>query len=148
VAWLAPELDCGAEPELMPLLELELLLEPELELLLEPEELLPEPELEELLPEELLPEDADPVPELPLLVDVVEPLEPLDVDVWWVEPGSTSATTPAVATLATPTAVVVERTFVRPRSRAATARMILSRSMASSWVFVLEELCGLLLRWL
>lgn len=145
MAWLLPELDCGAEPELIPLLELELLLEPELELLLEPEELLPEPELEL---EELLPEDADPVLELPLLVDDVEPVELLDVDVWWVEPGSTSATTPAVATLATPTAVVVERTFVRPRSRAATARMILSRSMASSWVFVLEELCGLLLRWL
>lgn len=141
MAWLPPELDCGEEPELKPLPELEL----ELELPLEPEELLPEPELEL---EELLPEDADPVLELPLLVDDVEPVELLDVDVWWVEPGSTSATTPAVATLATPTAVVVERTFVRPRSRAATARMILSRSMASSWVFVLEELCGLLLRWL
>lgn len=143
--WPPPELDCGTEPELKPLLELELLLEPELELPLVPEELLPDPELEL---EELLPEDADPVPELALLVDEVEPVELLDVDVWWVEPGSTSATTPAVATLAMPTAVVAERTFVRPRSRAATALMILSRSMVSSWRLVLEELCGLLLRWL
>lgn len=129
MTWLLPELDCGADPELRPLPEFELELLPEFEL--EPElELLPEPELEL---DELLPEDVEPVLELPddlalaaeLLVDVA--------DVLWVEPGSTSATTPAVATLATPTAAVVERTFVRPRFRAATALMILSRSMPPSW---------------
>jgi hypothetical protein len=132
VAWLLPELDCGADPELRPLPELELELLPELEL---PElELLLEPEFEL---DEPFPEDVDPVPELPedLALPVDELLEPLvDVaDVLWVEPGSTNATTPAVATLATPTAVVAERTLVRPRFRAATALMILSRSIVSSW---------------
>ncbi len=132
MAWLLPELDCGTDPELKPLPEFELLELPELELLPE----LEEPELEE--PPEELPVDVAELPEPP--VDVA--------DVLWVEPGSTNATTPAVATLATPTAVVAERTLVRPRFRAATALMTLSRSMVSSWGQVLGTLCGLLLRWL
>ncbi len=56
------------------------------------------------------------------------------VTVWWVsaagvcvDPGSTRATAPAAATLATLTAVVVERTLARPRSLAAMAPRITSR---------------------
>ncbi len=137
MAWLLPELDCGAEPELKPLPELELLELPELELLPEleePELELPELELPEL--EEPLPDEVDPVPvpvEVVALPVEPEPVEPLVDVVVWAEPGSASATTPAVATLATPTAVVTERTLVRPRSRAATALMSLSRSIVSSW---------------
>ncbi len=44
-----------------------------------------------------------------------------------VDPGSTNATAPAAATLATLTAVVVERTLARPRSLAAMAPRITSR---------------------
>ena len=92
MAWLAPpELPVGAEPELKP---------PELE-----------PELPVLDPEfvELEPELAE-----------VEP-DPLDVLALLVEPGSARASAPAVTTLATVTAVVVDRTLDRPRSLAATA---------------------------
>lgn len=125
VAWLPPELDTGADPELKPLDEL-------LELL----ELL---ELE-LLSSELLEFELEPV-------EVLDELEWLvDVElVAWADPGSTRATTPAVAALATPTAAVAERTLALPRSLAATARMILSRFMPSSSATVLEVLCGLLL---
>ena len=116
MAWLAPpELPLGAEPELKPPeLELELpVLEPELV----PVELEPElPELEPELPElELLPELE---PEFELAE--VAP-DPLDVLALLVEPGSARASAPAVTTLATVTAVVVDRTLDRPRSLAATA---------------------------
>jgi hypothetical protein len=128
VAWLPPpELEAGAEPELKPpeseleLLELEPELVPvELEPVLEPAEL--EPELVEL---ELLPELE---PELELAE--VEP-DPLDVLALLVEPGRARASAPAVTTLATVTAVVVDRTLDRPRSRAATAWRIPSSRRAS-----------------
>jgi hypothetical protein len=117
VAWLPPELELGAEPELKP---------PELELELpEPEFAEPEPELVELEPEpvelepefaELEPEPVEPEPELA----EVEP-EPLDVLVVWLDPGRARASAPAVTTLATVTVVVVDRTLARPRSLAATA---------------------------
>jgi hypothetical protein len=102
VAWLPPELADGAEPWLKPL-ELELELEePVLELELEPDE----------------PADLELDPDGP------------DCDVaavWWVEPGSTRATAPAVTTLAMVTAVVAERTFARPCSLAAMASRTLNR---------------------
>jgi hypothetical protein len=63
-----------------------------------------------------------------------------------VDPGSTRATTPAVAALATPAAVVAERTLARPRRRAATALLIRSRFMTSSSAMVLDVIWRLLLR--
>ena len=122
MAWLLPELELGAEPELKPL---ELELEPEFELEPEPEleledEPVPEFELE-------VPEDVPLLEEDPELVD--EPAEPEDdVVVLCVDPGRARVTTPAATTLAMVTAVVVERTLARPRSRAAMARRTLSRS--------------------
>jgi len=119
VAWLAPpELPVGAEPELKP---------PELELelpVLEPEFVELEPELLELEPVELelLPELE---PELELAPD------PLDVLALLAEPGSARASAPAVTTLATVTAVVVDRTLDRPRSLAATAWRIPSSRRSS-----------------
>jgi hypothetical protein len=131
VAWLAPpELPVGEEPELKPPeLELELpVLEPEF-VELEPE-LLPvelEPEFVELEPELLEPEpvELELLPELEPELELaeVEP-DPLDVLALLVEPGSARASAPAVTTLATVTAVVVDRTLDRPRSLAATARRI------------------------
>jgi hypothetical protein len=118
VAWLAPpELPVGVEPELRPPeLELELpVLEPEfaeLEPELVPVEL--EPELLELLPE------LEPELEPEFEFAEVEP-DPLDVLALLAEPGSARASAPAVTTLATVTAVVVDRTLDRPRSLAATA---------------------------
>ena len=128
VTWLPPELEDGEEPELRP---------PELELELDPVEV--EPELVE-------PElrgaraggagirgtgawrrswwsrssDVDP-----------EELEPVEVDALavCVDPGRTRATAPAAATLATVTAVVADLTLLRPRSLAAMARWIPSRSL-------------------
>ena len=131
MAWLAPpELPVGVEPELRPPeLELELpVLEPEfaeLEPELVPVEL--EPELLELEPvePELLPELE---PELELAE--VEP-DPLDVLALLVEPGRARASAPAVTTLATVTAVVVDRTLDRPRSLAATAWRIPSSRRSS-----------------
>ena len=117
MAWLPPELELGDEPELKPPeSELELLeLEPELvPVELEPELLELEPVELELLPE-LEPELVPVEPELP----EVE-LDPLDVLVF-AEPGRARASAPAVTTLATVTAVVVDRTLARPRSLAATA---------------------------
>jgi hypothetical protein len=111
VAWLLPELELGAEPELKPL-ELDPLLVPLLVPVLELE-----PELEDV---PLLEEDPELVDE-PVLADV-------EVVVLWVDPGSAKVTTPAATTLAMVTAVVVERTLARPRSRAAMARWTLSRS--------------------
>jgi hypothetical protein len=109
VAWLPPELELGEEPELKP---------PELELEL------PEPEFAELEPVELEPEEPEPVealePELDEEFDVPAEVDPLDV-VLVVDPGRARASAPAVTTLATVTAVVVDRTLARPRSLAATA---------------------------
>jgi hypothetical protein len=116
VAWLLPELDDGAEPELKPL---ELELEPEPELELEPVELEPdevEPELED-----------EPEPEL---AEVPVDDEPDDVEeeaVLCVDPGRASATMPAAATLAMVTVVVADRTLARPRSLSAMARRTRSR---------------------
>jgi hypothetical protein len=119
VAWLLPELEVGLEPELKPL-ELDpelvpLLLVP---LLLVPLLLVPLLLVPELVPLPVLEEE-------PELVD--EPV-PADVVVLCVDPGRARVTTPAATTLAMVTAVVVERTLARPRSRAATARRTLSRS--------------------
>jgi hypothetical protein len=131
VAWLPPpELAAGVEPELKPPeSELELLeLEPELselEPVLEPVELEPEPVELEPVELELLPELE---PELELAE--VEP-DPLDVLALLVEPGRARASAPAVTTLATVTAVVVDRTLDRPRSLAATAWRIPSSRRAS-----------------
>jgi hypothetical protein len=128
--WLLPELEDGEEPELRPPELLELLeLDPvefepvELEPVLpEPVELEPEP----VEPEPVEPEPVEPEPELvepePELVEPVEALACVD-------PGRTRANAPAAATLATATAVVAERTLSRPRSLAATARRIPSRSV-------------------
>jgi hypothetical protein len=104
VAWLPPELELGDEPELKP---------PELE-----------PEFVELDPEFAEPELAE--PELAELEPVeLEPEEPVEVDpldaVLFADPGRARASAPAVTTLATVTAVVVDRTLARPRSLAATA---------------------------
>jgi len=122
VAWLLPELEVGAEPELKPL-ELELEFEFE-----EPEfEVEDDPELELELELELESEDVPLFEEDPELVD-----EPVDVEegvaVVCVDPGRARATAPAATTLAMVTAVVVERILARPRSRAAIARWTLSRS--------------------
>jgi hypothetical protein len=118
VAWLLPELELGVEPELKPLE-----LDPEFVPVLEDEPVL----------------ELEPVLEVPLLVD--EPVldedpelvdEPVRVDVDEVvvraDPGRARVTAPAATTLARVTAVVVERTLARPRSRAAMARWTLSRS--------------------
>jgi hypothetical protein len=110
VTWLGPELEVGVELECRPLeLELELELElPELE-----DDELEEPELEDDGLEELESEGVGD--------------EPVDVSVLWLEPGSARASAPAVTTLASVTAVVVERTLLRPRSLAATPSRIPSR---------------------
>jgi hypothetical protein len=138
VAWLPPELDEGAEPELKPP-ELEL---PELEL--EPEDPVEEEPEPELVPEDPVPADAEPEdpepadaePEDPVLAEAEPeevPLEeglPDEALAVWVDPGSANATAPAATTPAMPTAVVVERTRARPRSLAAIAsRMPFRRSL-------------------
>jgi hypothetical protein len=105
------------EPELSPVLELELLPVLELEL----------PELE--LPELELPELELEVPELEPLLDELDGVGVVPV---CVEPGSTNATAPAIATLATPTPVVAARTLARPRFLAATASLSLSPFMVPS----------------
>ncbi len=134
MAWLLPELEDGAEPELKPEFEFELdepeLDEPELD---EPEFDEPEfdePELAEPEFDEPEPEEAEFEPEL-AEPELVEPeLEPVDVDeeaALCVDPGRVSATMPAAATPAMVTVVVTERTLARPRSRSAVARRIRSR---------------------
>ena len=119
MAWLPPELELGDEPELKPPeLEPEFVeLDPEFA---EPE--LAEPELAELEPAELEPAE----------LELVEPelVEALDA-VLFVDPGRAKASAPAVTTLATVTAVVVDRTLDRPRSLAATAWRIPSSRRAS-----------------
>jgi hypothetical protein len=122
VTWLPPELEDGEEPELRP---------PELELELDPVEVEPElvePELGE--PELVEPELVEPELAEPEDVDPEE-LEPAEVDALavCVDPGRTRATAPAAATLATVTAVVADLTLLRPRSLAAMARWIPSRSL-------------------
>jgi hypothetical protein len=125
VTWLPPELEDGEEPELRPPELLELLELDPVELELDPVEFEPDPAvLEPVLPDpvELEPEEpvlAEPEPEL------VDPEEALAC----VDPGRTRANAPAAATLATATAVVAERTLPRPRSLAAMARRIPSRSV-------------------
>jgi hypothetical protein len=121
VVWLLPELEPRPEPELKPL-ELEL---PEFELPVLEFPLLELPVFE-LEPDEPVLEDVPLLEEVPELVD--EPLDVEDVAVLCVDPGRARVTTPAAATLARVTAVVVERTLARPRSRAAMARRTLSRS--------------------
>lgn len=129
MAWLPPELEIGLEPELKP---------PELELELEPEP-------EDVEPDELEPDEVEPdefelddleldVPDEPVPVEVEpdpfaeEPGEPEeDAPDVCVDPGRARATTPAAATLAKVTVVVVERTLARPCSLAAMARRTPSR---------------------
>ena len=120
MAWLPPpELPVGVEPELKP---------PELE----PELLELEPELLELEPELLEPVEPELLPELEPELELPEvELDPLDVLALLVEPGSARARAPAVTTLATVTAVVVDRTLDRPRSLAALAWRIPSSRRAS-----------------
>jgi hypothetical protein len=111
VTWLLPELEDGEEPELRPL-ELELELDPvEVELELDPVEV--EPELVE-------PELVEP--------DLAAP-EEVDALAVCVDPGRTRATAPAATTLATVTAAVADLTLPRPRSLAAMAWWIPSRSL-------------------
>lgn len=144
MTWLPPELEIGEEPELKPL-------EPEFDDD-EPEFELEEPEPEELEPEELEPVEPEPVELEPVELEPLEPVEPellldepepefvadepVEVELEPVEedaavcvdPGRTRASAPAVTTLAMVTAVVVDRTLSRPRSLAAMARRIPSRS--------------------
>ena len=127
MAWLPPELEVGEEPELKPL-ELELELEDdELELELP---VLEFPVLE--LPVELEPAEPEldePEPEFVADEPVEVELEPVEVDaVLCVDPGRARASAPAVTTLAMVTAVVADRTLSRPRSLAAMAWRIPSRS--------------------
>ncbi len=124
MAWLLPELEVGAEPELRPL-ELELL--ELLELEDEEPELADEPELVELEPDE--PEFELDDPEFVEVEPVAD--EPVDVEVdvlvSCVDPGRARASAPAVTTLAMVTAAVVDRTLFRPCSLTAMARRIPSR---------------------
>ena len=129
MAWLLPELDDGAEPELKPEFEFELdepvfdepeLDEPEFD---EPE--LDEPEFDE--PELDEPELAEPELVEPELDDEPEPVDVDEEAALCVDPGRVSATMPAAATPAMVTVVVTERTLARPRSRSAVARRIRSR---------------------
>jgi hypothetical protein len=142
VAWLVPELDDGAEPELKPEFELELELdEPEPDV---PELDEPEPELEpEVGPELVEPEPVLEEPEL-LLEEVPElagvPADESDEEVLCAAPGRVSATTPAAATLAMVTVVVTERTLDRPRVRSAIARR--TRSRYSSLINSIVRSCN------
>jgi hypothetical protein len=135
VAWLPPELEIGEEPELRPL-EPELaedepeLAEDEPELAEdEPELAEDEPELElefELEPAEPELAELEPEPDLAPEPELVE-AEPDAV--LCVDPGRTRASAPAVTTLAMVTAVVVDRTLLRPRSLAAMASRTASRCL-------------------
>src|SRR5271166_6416262 len=109
--------------------------EPELE---EPEldefDAFEEPAFDVPLPDDVLPDDVLPVPDAAL-----EPDDELfdEVAVLCVEPGRTTATTPATATLAKLTVAVAVFSRRRPRSRSATAR---ERSRAAprrrSWLLI------------
>ena len=129
MAWLLPELEDGAEPELKPEFEFELdepefdepeLDEPEFD---EPE--LDEPELEE--PERASRSSWNRSSVEPELDDEPEPVDVDEEAALCVDPGRVSATMPAAATPAMVTVVVTERTLARPRSRSAVARRIRSR---------------------
>ena len=129
MAWLLPELEDGAEPELKPEFEFELdepvfdepeLDEPEFD---EPE--LDEPEFDE--PELVEPDLAEPELVEPELDDEPEPVDVDEEAALCADPGRVSATMPAAATPAMVTVVVTERTLARPRSRSAVARRIRSR---------------------
>jgi len=110
VAWLLPEDETGAEVELKPDDPVEV----------------PDPvELPDPVEVPEVPDPADDVPE-ELEFDFAED-DDEEVSALWVDPGRTSATAPAAATLARLTAVVAERTLDRPRSLAATARRTWSR---------------------
>jgi hypothetical protein len=98
----------------------------------EPE--LVEPEPLELVPVELVPVEPELLPVEPELAEELdEPdegeLDPLEVLVLCVDPGRVRASAPAVTTLAMVTAVVVDRTLLRPCSLAAMARRIPSRGL-------------------
>jgi len=136
VAWLPPELEVGEEPELKP---------PEFELVeLDPEFVEPElVELEPVEPELVEPELVEPElaePELDEEFDEPVEVDPLDV-VLLVDPGRARASAPAVTTLAMVTAVVVDRTLARPRSRAATASRIPSSRRALLMPFIVRSCC-------
>jgi hypothetical protein len=74
-----------------------------------------------LLPEpELVPLDPELVPVLVFVLVFV--LVPVLVTAAWLDPGRTTATTPAARTLAAETVTVVAASRRRPRSRSATAR--------------------------
>jgi hypothetical protein len=85
------------------------------EVLLDPFDALHDEPLDPVDPDEL-----DPEPELDP-VDVLELDEDLPVVAAWLDPGSTATTTPARATLARDTVVVVAFSRLRPCSRSATA---------------------------
>ncbi len=120
MAWLLPELELGAEPELKP---------PEFEFaefeFAEFEFAEFEFELE-LEPVEAEPDELEPVDE-PAELPVEEPDDEEEDAVLCVDPGRASATMPAAATLAMVTVVVADRTLARPRSRSAMARRTRSR---------------------
>lgn len=143
VALLFPELEDGALPVLKPL---ELLLE-EFELeLFEELELLDPVLVEPVLVEPVLVEPVLLEPEPADLLDVEVPEVPdVLVAAWCVEPGRTKATAPATATPAKPVAAVIDRTFARPRCRAATALTIGLRFIGTSSAVDLEAICKLLL---
>ena len=93
--------------------------EPEL---VEPELVEPEPELVEPEPDDPEFVELEPVEDEPADVEEEE-----DVLVLCADPGKARASAPAVTTLAMVTAVVVDRTLLRPCSLAAMARRIPSR---------------------
>ena len=130
MAWLLPELELGAEPELKPL-ELELELEDDEPVLELPELELPVLELPvELEPAEPELEPDEPEPEFVADEPVEVELEPVEVDaLLCVDPGRARASAPAVTTLAMVTAVVADRTLSWPRFLAAMAWRIPSRSL-------------------
>jgi hypothetical protein len=112
VAWLVPELDDGVEDPL---------LRPELEELEFDDPELADPEPTGVDPELSVPDDDR-------LADDPDDVEACEDDVPLLcEPGRVKVMTPAVATLASPTAAVAVWIRLRPRARAATARRMLSR---------------------
>jgi hypothetical protein len=136
VAWLLPELDVGAEPELNPA---ELELEPA-ELELEPVE----PDSDELEREPVEAELEDEPERAGVLADDEPADAELEEGAACVDPGRASATSPTAATLATVAVVVAARTLARPRSLAATARRIRSRCALLMPAILLSRIRGLL----
>jgi hypothetical protein len=136
VAWLLPELDVGAEPELNPA-------EPELE----PAELEPEPVDPDSGEVEREPVEAE-LEDEPERAEVPADDEPEDAEVEeaavCVDPGRASATRPTAATLATVAVVVTVRTLARPCSLAATARRMRSRCASLMRAILLSCIRGFL----